>query len=94
MENYEILKSIEEFSTRLTELKEAIGLEKLKSKIDENEKIMASPDFYNDMKEAQKLLKQVKKDKDIVKSFEVISSDVADLNVLYEMQKNKEVEPA
>ena len=93
MENYEILKSLDEYKTRLSELKVAINLDKLEAKIIENEKVMASPTFYNDMKEAQKLLKQDKKDKDIVKTFKVITSDVNDLEVLYEMQKNKEVEP-
>lgn len=91
MENYEILKKFEEFSTRLNELKVAINLEGLKNKIASNEKIIASPDFYNDMREAQKLLKQDKKDKDIVKAFEVITSDVNDLEVLYDMQKSGEV---
>ena len=94
MENYEIIKKLEEFQTRLTELKNAIDLDKLEAKIKENEEISARPDFYNDMREAQKLLKQVKKDKDIAKTFEIITSDVGDLEVLYEMQKNKEVEPS
>ena len=94
MENYEILKKFEEFTTRLSELKKATNLDGLKQKIADNEKIIASPDFYNDMKEAQKVLKQDKKDKDIVKTFEVITSDVGDLDVLYNMQKSGEVEPS
>ena len=93
MENYEILKKFEEFKTRLDELKVAINLDGLQKKIKDNEQVIASPDFYNDMKEAQKLLKQDKKDKDIVKAFESITSDVGDLEVLYEMQKGGEVAP-
>ena len=93
MENYEILKKFEEFTTRLNELKKATNLEGLEKKIADNEKIIASPDFYNDMREAQRVLKQDKKDKDIVKTFEVITSDVGDLDVLYNMQKSGEVAP-
>lgn len=93
MENYEILKKFEEFTTRLNELKKATNLDGLKQKIIDNEKIIASPDFYNDMREAQRVLKQDKKDKDIVKTFEVITSDVGDLDVLYNMQKSDEVAP-
>ena len=94
MENYEILKKLEEFETRLSELKVAINLDNLKQKILDNEKIIASSDFYNDMREAQKVLKQDKKDKDIVKTFEIITTDVGDLDVLYNMQKGGEVEPS
>ena len=61
MENYEILKNIELFSTRLIELKNASNLDGLVKEIQENELAIASPSFYDDMKSAQKLLKQLEK---------------------------------
>lgn len=92
MENYEILKNIELFSTRLIELKNASNLDGLVKEIQENELAIASPSFYDDMKSAQKLLKQLKKDQDIVKAFENIETDIEDLKVLFDMQKSNEVE--
>lgn len=93
MENYEILKNIDLFSTRLVELKNASNLEGLLKEISENEIIIASPSFYDDMKNAQKMLKQMKKDKEIVKAFETITVDIEDLKVLFDMQKSGEVDP-
>lgn len=93
MENYEIIKSIELFSTRLVELKNASDLDGLVKKIEENEQAIASPSFYDDMKNAQKLLKQLKKDQEIAKTFKVIEVDIEDLKVLFDMQKSGEVEP-
>lgn len=92
MENYEILKYIDLFSRRLSELKVAINLDGLVKQIEEDLRTIASPSFYDDMKEAQKLLKKNKKDKDIVNTFSIITCDVGDLNVLYDMQKAGEVE--
>ena len=93
MENYEIIKSIELFSTRLVELKNASDLDGLVKKIEENEQAIASPSFYDDMKNAQKLLKQLKKDQEIAKTFKVIEVDIEDLKVLFDMQKSGVVEP-
>lgn len=92
MENYEIIKNIEMFSTRLCELKNAANLDGLVKQIEENEKTIASPSFYENMKNAQKMLKQMKKDQEIVKAFKDIETDIEDLKVLYDMQKSGEVE--
>lgn len=93
MENYEIVKNIDLFSTRLIELKNASNLDGLVQEIEKNQEVIASPSFYEDMKQAQKLLKQMKKDQEIVKAFQTIESDIEDLKVLFEMQKSLEVEP-
>lgn len=92
MENYEIIKNIDLFSTRLIELKNASDLDGLVKKIEENEKAIASPSFYDDMKNAQKLLKQLKKDQEIAKTFKIIETDIEDLKVLFDMQKSNEVD--
>lgn len=92
MENYEIIKNIDLFSTRLIELKNASDLDGLVKKIEESEKAIASPSFYDDMKSAQKLLKQLKKDQEIAKTFKIIETDIEDLKVLFDMQKSNEVD--
>ena len=91
MENYEISKHIESFTTRLIDLKDAIDLPSLIKQIDEDEKIIADPNFYNDLSNSQKVLKQVKKHKDIYEKFNSIEQEVNDLECYYQMQKNGEV---
>ena len=91
MENYEINKNIESFTKRLNDLKEAIDLSGLIKQIEEDEKIIADPNFYNDLANSQIVLKQVKKHKDIYEKFKSIEIEVNDLECYYQMQKNGEV---
>ena len=65
----EINKNIESFTKRLNDLKEAIDLSGLIKQIEEDEKIIADPNFYNDLANSQIVLKQVKKHKDIYEKF-------------------------
>lgn len=92
MENYEILKNIELFENRLKSLENAINIEGLEKDVKEKEDISASPSFYDNMKEAQNVLKELKKLKDIISTFKELQVMVSDLNFYYEMQKNGEVE--
>ncbi len=91
MENYEVLKVLDDFNERVSGLEKAIKLDELKQNIINNEKIMMQSNFYDDMKNAQKVLKQDKKDKNIVNEFNLISTSVEELQLYYDMQKNNEV---
>jgi len=93
MENYEILKELQSFQTRINELELAINVDKLHSDIASDEALMASPTFYQDMKAAERVLKRVKETKGNIETFEKIKEYVSELDLYYEMQKNKEVNP-
>ena len=88
MENYEILKNIELFENRLKSLENAINIEGLEKDVKEKEDISASPSFYDNMKEAQATLKELKKLKDIIQTFNDLVTSISDLTFYYEMQKN------
>jgi len=83
MENYEIVKKIEDFSERLRELKKAIAIDELIKNVEEDEKLMASPTFYNDMAVAQKILKRVKENNINIHSFK-------ELEMYFEIHKSEE----
>lgn len=91
MENYEIFKNLESFQTRLRELEEAIDVEKLEESIASMESLIASPTFYSDMKNAEMVLKKVKQLKINLETVGRLNDLVSELNLYYDMQKNKEV---
>lgn len=90
MENFEIIKSIELFSKRLEELKEALDMNQLEQTIKENDELITSASFYDNMSSAQKVLKQLKKDKDTKETFFKLQTDIEDLTVFFDMQKSGE----
>ena len=60
MENYEINKSLQDFNKRLDELVKAINLPKLDEELDDYEKMMNEPWFWNDQEKSKNVLKKVK----------------------------------
>lgn len=90
MENYEILKKIEEFSKRIEELKNAINLEDMKLKISNYEKMMLEPDFYSDMNNAQKILKEVKELNSNISIYTKLSESLEELELYFDMMKSEE----
>ena len=91
MENYEILKNLESFGNRINSLKTAINIEGLEEEIKEKEVLSASPSFYDNMKEAQNILKELKKLKDVLATIKELEQMNSDLEFYYEIQKNGEV---
>lgn len=89
MENFEIAKKIEEYKTRLTELETAIDLEKLTNSIKSDEDLMVQSDFYSDMKNAEKVLKRVKIQKENLNTFNTISNDIEELEMCFEIHKTE-----
>ncbi len=60
--------------------------------IEEEEKITVEPDFWNDPKEAEKLLKQIKAQKVWTDSFEKVKSMFEDMQTLFEFYDAGDVE--
>lgn len=90
MENYEIAKKIEEYQTRIDELREAIKIEAVKASLANHEKMMAEPDFYKDMNSAQKVLKKVKSEKEIIETYQELNETLEELELYFEMHKSGE----
>lgn len=85
MENYEIIKNIDDFKNRFFELQKAADVEKIKSDLNENEKVMENPNFWNDQKTSAHILKQVKAQKEKLDTFSEIGNKIDDLEVFFEM---------
>ena len=90
MENYEIVKHIEDFSKRIEELTKAVNVDGLNKLIDEDNKMMLDPSFYSDMNNAQKVLKRVKYNQDIIKTFKSLEELLEELTLYFDMHKNGE----
>ena len=90
MENYEIIKKIENFSERLAELKKAIDVDKIVQSITEDEQLMSAVDFYKDMQVAQKVLKRVKESKTNMAMITEIHQLLEELELYFSMQKDEE----
>ena len=92
MENYEIIKKIEDFSERIAELKKAIDVDKIVRSITEDEQLMSAIDFYKDMQVAQKVLKRVKENKNNVASLNEIAQLLEELEIYFSMHKAEEAD--
>ena len=90
------LKSIQK---RTEALKGYLNIEDLQIEVDEEEQRTQLPDFWNDSKAAEKLLKQIRNKKVWTDGYKSVQTAVDDTEVLYEFYKEeaataKEVEAA
>ncbi len=76
----------------LEELAEALGLEDMKKEIAVLEEKSASPDFWDDMKNSQKILQQMAGLKNKVNAYEKLSGDYEDTLVMIELSDEEEDE--
>ncbi|MDD4212668.1 MAG: peptide chain release factor 2 [Bacilli bacterium] len=90
MENYEIVKKIEEYKTRLQELKIAINVDGLEAKLKEYESMMNDSTFWNDTEKSGKILKEVKSLKDLSATTRHLFGKQEDLEVYFDMHKSGE----
>jgi len=90
MENYEIVKAIEDFEKRIDELAKAIDIESIKDDIKEKEEIMNNPNFWNNQETSSKILKQVKADKDKIDTYNSLCKSLEDLKFYFDMHKSGE----
>ena len=92
MENYEIEKYQSDFNNRLNELKKAIDLDSVIEKSKGIEEESALPQFYDDIKHSQEVLKQLKRCKDIISTAKALEDSLEELDLYYEMRKSGEGE--
>lgn len=90
MENYEISKYIDDFNRRLIELKNAIRMDLIIEQINNLEKQMVEPDFWNDAKHASSVNKEIKMLKDRLNTYNDITENIEELELYFEMHKSEE----
>lgn len=85
MEKYEITKNIEDFKKRISELEVSVGLDIIKQNLNDNEKAMENPNFWNDQKTSTLILKKVKSQKEIIDTFSLLNELLEELDIFFEM---------
>lgn len=85
------IKALEE---RLASLSEYLDIEHKKALIADEEQKTHDPNFWDDPKEAESILKQINKKKVWTKAFDELVTALEDLKVLYEFFKEGEAEQA
>jgi peptide chain release factor 2 len=83
---------INALSKRVEELKGYLGVEQKRMEIAEDEKLTQDPEFWNDPKGAEKVMKRMRTKKSWVQAYDHCASAVDDLSVLYEFMKAGEEE--
>ena len=84
------LDQIEALKTRAEALRGYLQIEKKRMEVDEDEKQTHDPEFWNDSKKAEQIMRQIKSKKAWVTKFDGCISLVEDLVVLYEFMKEGE----
>ncbi len=77
---------------RVDELKDYLGVEQKRMEIAEDEKLTQDPEFWNDPKEAEKVMKRMRTKQGWVESYDSCASAVEDIQVLHEFMKAGEAE--
>lgn len=85
MEKYEINKFIDEYKTKLNDLYAAFNIEKKRPELSVYEEKIASPDFWNDQEQAQKIISKSNAIKEVVNSYDSANNQFNDINDLVEM---------
>ncbi len=86
------LEQLKNISERIGKLKSYLDIDKKLIEISNEEEKTGSPDFWNNPKEAEILLKSLRLKKKWVEDYTAVISLNDDLTVLYEFYKEKEVE--
>lgn len=80
---------IKDLSTRVDALKSYLNIEDKLIEIDEEEQRTQLPEFWDDPKEAEKLLKQIRNKKIWTDGYAAVKTAVEDLEVLYDFYKEE-----
>jgi peptide chain release factor 2 len=80
---------IKDLSKRVDALKSYLSIEDKLIEIDEEEQRTQLPEFWNDPKEAEKLLKQIRNKKIWTDGYATVRTAVEDLEVLYDFYKEE-----
>lgn len=90
MENFEISRNIENFKKRISGLEKAIKIDLLAESIQKDEALLLEPNFYNDMNQAQKVLKRLKEEKDTYASYKKCNDFIEELEMYFEIHKSEQ----
>ncbi|MCR5422431.1 MAG: peptide chain release factor 2 [Bacilli bacterium] len=90
LENYEIVKAIDNFTQRLDEIKKAINIEEVKQELKENEEKMNDANFWLNAELSKKVLKEVKSAKEKIEVTQSLNSKIEELSFYFDMHKNGE----
>ncbi|WP_226390656.1 peptide chain release factor 2 [Penaeicola halotolerans] len=85
-------EQLKDLKARITALRRYLDYDKKKVEIADEEAITTQADFWNDSKEAEKILKQIQTKKVWTDAYEDIETKTQDLEVLYEFYEADEVE--
>jgi len=84
------LDQIKNLNERIVKLKSYLDIDKKIIEISNEEEKASAPDFWNNPKEAEVLMKKLRGVKKWVKDYNQVNTDSEDLTVLYEFYKEKE----
>ncbi len=90
LENYEIVKAIDDFKRRIDEIKVAINIDKAKEDLKTDEEKMNDPNFWLNQDLSKQVLKEIKSLKDKVTTIDDLSSKLEELNFYFDMHKSEE----
>ena len=79
-----------EIRNRLNQLKDSLDFESKQGEIAEIEKVMAAPNFWDNQEQAQATVGKLKAVKTIIKPFEEMDAELANLDVLLELGQEDE----
>ncbi|MEQ8908225.1 MAG: peptide chain release factor 2 [Vicingaceae bacterium] len=82
-------EQIKELATRVEALKGYLNIEDLKIEIDQEEQRTHLPEFWDDPKEAEKLMRQIRNKKVWTEGYDKVNTLVEDLEVLYDFYKEE-----
>ena len=88
------LDQIEALQKRVDALKGYLQIDSKRMEVDEDEKQTHDPEFWNDSKNAEQVMKRIRAKKSWVNKFDNCNSSVEDLGVLYEFMKAGEESPS
>ena len=87
---YELNLLYNDFSKRVNDLKECLNIESLKKEINELEERTNASDFWDDNREASKILKKISKDKNNIEKVLELDSMISDFKDLITMISEEE----
>ena len=87
------LDQIESLKKRVDALKGYLQIDQTRMEVMEDEKQTHDPDFWNDSKNAEQVMKQIRSKKAWVTKFDDCNSSIEDLEVLYEFMKAGDESP-
>ena len=83
---------VEDFTSRLSELRKCLKVDRTKEEIAKIEEVMSAGDFWDDPESAQKIVQKLKALKSIVTAPDELRAEVEDAQTLVEMAQEEEDE--